>query len=278
MKVKIKWVLVGLGLAVIWGLGQWPDGRLHVVFCDVGQGDGILMSQGNWQVLVDGGKKGERVLSCLGENMAFWDRKIEMVVSTHGEKDHLGGLDEVLDRYEVGKLVVGSVQENEGTMELVRLAEEKGVEVHEVGRGDRMRVGEVEMEVLWPEEEKGKVLGVSDSLNEQSVVLEMGWREFEVLLTGDIGEVVEEYLGEKLDRVEVLKVGHHGSKFSSSEKFLEKVRPEVAVIQVGKNSFGHPTDEVLERLEAVGARVFRNDKRGEVEVVSDGERWWVEGE
>lgn len=274
MDRKVKGVLLALMGVVIWGAVQWPDGRLHVVFCDVGQGDSILMIKGSAQVLVDGGA-GEEVLACLGERMPFWDRKIELVVNTHPQKDHLGGLDEVVERYRVGKMVVSSLEgEGEEVKELAEVVEKKGVAVYQARKGDRIRVGEMSFAVLWPEREEGKVLGVS-SVNEQSLVLLGSLGEFDWLLTGDIGEETEKLMEKRLRPVEVLKVAHHGSKFSSSEDFLQRVKPELAVIQVGKNSFGHPTREALERLERVGAGVLRNDQQGTIEVVSDGERWWV---
>ncbi len=266
-KGLIKTGLLVVGLLVLAAV-QWPDGRLRVVFCDVGQGDSILMSKGSMQVLVDGGP-GDKVLSCLGRQMPFWDRQIEVVVNTHGEEDHMGGLGEVLERYKVGKVIVSGWGDGDSWIEKGRQ-----VEVYEAKKGDVIKAGEISFKVLWPEKEKNKVLGAS-SLNEQSLVLLASYGRFDWLLTGDIGVETENSLDGLVD-VEVLKVAHHGSKFSSGESFLRKVKPELAVIQVGRNSFGHPTDEVLERLKASGVKVMRNDIHGDIKVVSDGKKWWVE--
>mgnify|MGYP006282111945 CR=1 FL=1 len=270
--VSMKKRLIRAGLLLVGVLVlvavQWPDGRLKVVFCDVGQGDSVLMSKGSMQVLVDGGK-GDRVLSCLGRQMPFWDRQIEVVINTHAEEDHMGGLGEVLERYRVEKVIVSGLGGGDSW-----IAEDSGVEVYEAKKGDLIKVGEVEFEVLWPEKKEGRVLGAS-SLNEQSLVLLASYGRFDWLLTGDIGVETEKSL-EGLVDVEVLKVAHHGSKFSSSERFLEKVAAELAVIQVGRNSFGHPTEQVIDRLKASGAKVMRNDIDGDIKVVSDGEKWWVE--
>lgn len=274
MRVMRK-VIRGLGMAVvaglIWGAVQLPDSRLHMVFCQVGQGDSILLVKGSGQLLIDGGP-GERVLACLGREVPFWDRQIELMVNTHGQRDHLQGLLAVADRYRVEKLVVGD-KDGAEVKKLVDKVKQKGGEVVEVWEGDVIKAGEIEMVVLWPEEEEDKVLGASN-INEQSVVLQGSFGEFDWLLTGDVGQAVEEQL--KVTPVEVLKVAHHGSKFSTGEEFLARVRPQLGVIQVGKNSFGHPTKEVLRRLESQGVRVLRSDRQGTIEVVSDGYKWWLE--
>ena len=113
--------------------------------------------------------------------------------------------------------------------------------------------------------------------NEQSVVLRLEYGGFSALLTGDIGSKSEEVLiksGVDLTS-DILKVGHHGSRYSSTEEFLKAVNPKLAIVSVGKNNYGHPTGEVLKRLEQVGARVLRTDEEGNIEIVSDGERVWV---
>jgi competence protein ComEC len=262
---KFWWVIfLVLGFVVF----QWPDDRLHVVFCDVGQGDAILIRKGEVEVLVDGGWNERAVLECLGNNLPFWDRRIELVVGTHGDRDHVGGLPGVLERYEVGKVVSG-VWEGEDWEKLIEVSDELGVKKESVRSGDEIRVGDLDFLVLWPVDEKGED-------NDASVVLELMYGEFEVLLTGDISaEVEEEVVGRVLGQVEVLKVAHHGSKYSSDEKFLDKLGGKLAVIQVGKNSYGHPSKEVLDRLDTFGYTALRNDMDGEIEVISDGERWWV---
>ena len=290
---RVNWlILLIVGLLLLW-VWQRPDDKVHLVFCDVGQGDAILISWRDKQVLVDGGPD-ESVLSCLGEKMGFWDRQIEMVVVSHVQADHAAGLMAVLERYEVGQLVVADVvNDTELFWQLRQLVKEKEIEVHVPEAGERWQMGEVKMTVWWPKEKLGnelawsgetdrsKVLGaqvgVSD-VNKWSVVIKGSLGKFDWLLTGDIGKAEErqlvasrEWEGEE---IEVLKVAHHGSRYSSSQEFLEVVRPKAAVISVGKNSFGHPTKEVLKGLGAVGAKVWRTDNEGTVEIVSDGERWW----
>ena len=288
-KKILKEILVISLIVLIWWWQERPDENLHVVFCDVGQGDAVLISKGEVQMLIDAGPSGV-VMECLENNMPFWDRKIEVVLNTHPDRDHIGGLDEVMEKYEIDKLIINGIKgRNKDSERVVRLVDERGVEVVVAKEGDMIMMGEVEFKVLWPEEKQGEVLVWKDmdyeieeereDMNVMSVVGLLSWKDFEVLLTGDIGQVEElalERMG-VLEKVDILKVAHHGSKFSSSEKFLEKVRPNEAVIMVGAgNSFGHPTEEVLMRLERVGSRIWRTDEQGEIEIVSDGLRYWVE--
>lgn len=288
--MKWKEILVVSLIVLVWWWQERPDGDLHVVFCDVGQGDAVLISKGEVQMLVDAGPSGV-VMECLEGNIPFWDRKIEVIINTHPDRDHIGGLDEVMEKYEVGKLVINGIRGgNRDSERVVGLVEERGVEVVVAKEGDKIVMGEVEFKVLLPKERQGEVMAWRDmsygveeeeeKRNNLSVVGLLSWGDFEVLLVGDIGQAEElalERMG-VLKKVDVLKVAHHGSKFSSSEKFLEKVRPNEAVIMVGAgNSFGHPTEEVLMRLEGVGSRIWRTDKQGEIEIVSDGLRYWIEG-
>jgi len=263
---KLNWIL-GLAIgAVIFLILQWPDNRLHLFFCNVGQGDAILLEYGSYQILVDGGPDNS-VLSCLGKAMPFWDRKIELVVLTHPEADHLTGLIEVVKRYQVGKLMKTAAENLTPEYEaLLAAVGSRKVKVETLTAGDRISLKQLNLKVLWPFN-KGQSF-VKD-FNQAAVVILGQYGGFGFLLTGDITETEEQTminLG-SLRPVEVLKVAHHGSKFSTSQKFLEAVKPKLAVISVGKNSFGHPTPEVLARLKAVGAKVLRTDEIGTVEVI-----------
>ena len=288
--VNISLVLL-LFLLVLVAL-QIPKKRLELVFCEVGQGDSTLVSWGNYQMLVDGGPDSS-VLSCLGKNMPFWDRKIELVVVTHPQADHMTGLIEVLKRYRVDNFYMSRVENEIAEVEeLKRVIAEKRVRWGELDQGVGLKLGPVRLEVLYPVESTSEVhrrcnltsevCQVKD-VNEVSTVLLGRYGgfaaadKFEFLLTGDIDEGIEDLLRltNKLVDIEVLKVAHHGSKYSTSEEFLKVTNPELAVIEVGKNRFGHPSEEVMERLEGVGAKVMRTDLDGVVRVISDGKKWWV---
>jgi len=198
-----------LSLILVLLILQWPDKNLRLIFCDVGQGDGILMSLGSKQMLVDGGPD-NKVLACLGENMPFWDRTIEVVVLTHPQLDHMTGLIEVFRRYKVEKFLASNIVND--TAIFWQLKEEvikEEVEVVELIAGNRLKVNNMELEVLWPEikginslawvQEKGvrkKVLGesrIKDS-NEIATVLLGRFGKFDWLLTGDIGEKQEKLI------------------------------------------------------------------------------------
>lgn len=287
-------------------LGYWiaaiPSSNLKIVACDVGQGDASIVMQKNIQVVIDGGPE-NRLVNCMGRYIPFWDNKIEMVVLSHAQEDHMSGLELLLERYEVGLLVWNELGvENEKFDSLVALVDGSDTKVLTPRQGDVVETGELRWKVLWPAVrlDDPQVLGesvvsadldgsVADmegvtgllgwDINEASVVISVEYGGFMGLFTGDIGEEVEAVLVEEgvLTDLTYLKVPHHGSKHSSSQGFLETIKPEVVSIGSGKgNSYGHPHVDTLDRLEAVGALVLRTDEIGDVVVGSDGQSWWVE--
>jgi competence protein ComEC len=274
-----------------------PDGRLHVVFFDVGQGDAILIqTPSGRQVLVDGGPTGTTLLSQLGHRMPFWDRTLDLVVLTHPDSDHLTGLLPVLERYAVGSIICRQIElESEPYEYWLRLLEQEGAAVYRGEAGLRVTLDDadaarpVEMVVLHPgvelvsgEEGTANVIpSAARNLNDISVVTRLTYGQVSVLLPGDIEAVVEHRLvgGGAPLRSTVLKAAHHGSCGSTTPEFLGAVDPQAVVISVGAdNDFGHPCDGVLGRLEGRGVPVYRTDERGTVEVVSDGTQVWVETE
>ncbi len=271
LKKPIFWL--GLVAVLVWAaVWQCPDPKLHLVFCSVGQGDAILAVLGDEQILVDGGPN-RQVLDCLSRHLPFYDRTIEMVVLSHPDADHVTGLIDVLEGYEVKQLVINSHAEDTDTWrEFQKAVLAEGAAVYFPQKGDRINLGSLQMAVLWPESQD-KVLGattIKNEANETSVAMKLTFGQFDALLPGDLSSKIEPELD--LSEVEVLKVAHHGSKYATGTDFLNQVRPDLAVISVGKNSFGHPTDEVLERLKQAGSEVLRTDQSGDVEVVTDGER------
>lgn len=282
--------------ALIWSaVFYFPDNQLHLIFCNVGQGDAILVRRGFNQILIDGGPD-ERVLECLSDNLPFWDRTIEMVVLTHPQADHLTGLISVLERYEVLSFMVNNiVNDTERFWRFREVLIKEGAKIYNPKAGERIELAKMNFDVLWPKEELGSplvwqrasqdegigerefILGAatySGNFNQTSVVLKLEFGDFCALLTGDIDQSTESQL-DKVSPCQVLKVAHHGSKYSTSEEFLEMIRPDLAVISVGKNSFGHPTQGVIDKLRSIGARLLRTDQNGKIEIISDGEKWWI---
>jgi competence protein ComEC len=256
---------------------SWPSSKLEFIACDVGQGDAILIQKGYTQVLVDGGPD-NKVLECLTENMPFWDRKIEMIVNTHPEKDHFTGLLEVVSRYKVdGFLTTNLYNPSSGFKAFYNKVKEEDILVFTPFKGNKIKLEDFEFQVLWPEknslqagiwdkEVDKKVLGEFTAkeinFNDFSLVLHLRYKDFDAVLTGDIGIAQEKKIIKEFDfsDIEVLKIAHHGSKYSSSKEFLQAVDPKVAVICVGKNPWGHPRQEVLDLLKSLGIKTLRTDK------------------
>ncbi len=270
-------------LSLVFALIQLPDGKLHLIFCDVGQGDASLITKGDFQMLIDTGPKNGGVMECLSEHIPFWDRTLEVFVNTHPQEDHLGDLAAVSNHYEIGEVVLSAERPaGKNTQSVYKMIESRKIKQVIAQKGDRLRYGELYFDVLWPysaEASKGRpgeILGASSDDNAGSLVLTMGYPGFSALFTGDIGIDQELALGSAgvLTAVEVLKVAHHGSKYSSSVVFDEKVRPKWAVVSVGaKNSYDHPAPEILKRFDILGSRILRTDQNGEVEFVADGKTY-----
>ena len=271
-------LVLALLAAIAWfALAGLPDGKLHVWFLDVGQGDAILIrAPDGRQILVDGGPSPAALLDELGAVLPFWDRSLDLVVLTHGDADHVSGLVPLLERYEVTAAVDGAQPGDRESAAWMAAIEDAGIPRVTATRGTRLAAGAMMLTVLSPD---ARGTGGAWSSNDGSLVLRLDYGETSVLLTGDAEEAAEQAMmaaGLPLD-VDVLKVGHHGSAASTSAAFLAQVAPQVAVISVGaENRFGHPSDEVLARLASM--QVLRTDKHGRIEVISDGQKLSVRWE
>ena len=283
------WLLVPAAFAasLTWSQALTNDDRLHVMFFDVGQGDAIFIeTPGGRQVVVDGGSDPLLMTRLLGERMRFSDRHIDIVAATHPNSDHIGGLAQVLERYDVGAVLERRIEYESGAYEawarLVDAEEAKGARVIEASAGQVIALdADVRIEVLGP---PPILLGGTESdADNASLVLRLVYGEVSIILTGDIFSEAERALlasGAALDS-DVLKVPHHGSDSSSTRDFLSAVSPAAAVISVGEgNSYGHPHANVVKRLREYVAdgMLFQTAERGTVEFISDGETLWVRTE
>ena len=258
-----------------------PDGKLYIDFLDVGQGDAIYFSTPDgYDGLIDGGPN-YKVLNELGKSMAIGDRVIDLLMATHPDSDHIGGLDGVLERYEIKEIWINDAVHTTETyikfLEAVKKEKEQGAIVKVVTRGDRKEFGETSLQVLAPFESfEGKQ---PEEQNEGSIVARLKYKNFSVLLTGDAEFALEDRLVASASDIfplqsTILKVGHHGSAGSTSDKFIEAVKPETAVISVGKNNrFNHPAQRVLDLLNNKKISIYRTDEIGTVKWVSDGENY-----
>ena len=274
---SLKWGAAAavLAAAVVWAVAlAMPDGRMHVIFADVGQGDAtLIVTPSARSVLVDGGPDREAAARLLGKALPFWDRSVDAVVLTHPHDDHVRGLVGVIERYDVEHIVHRNMQHDGASYDEWRrlVAQESATELEAV-QGRRFTLDGVLFEVLWPPEELPS--GTSSDLNNASVVLRVSYGATSFLLPADIHSDAEARLVEtaSLDS-DVLKVPHHGSRTSSSPAFLDAVSPAVAVISVDAESrHGHPHAEVVEALRArmSSENVILTSESGTVEFVSDG--------
>ena len=247
------------------------DDSLAVHFIDVGQGDGVLIeTPDNRRILIDGGARTSNIAFKVGDMLPFYDKRIDVVISTHADSDHIGGLIDVLDRFEVGAVIVGDTTNQKFLNKtFIQKAQQNGVVVHEAGNIQRIRIGEVVFEFLHLDFQKQS----NATENQKSVIVKVVYKNDSFLFTGDIDDDVElNLINERVDvSADVLKVSHHGSKSSSVSLFLEAVNPRIAVIQVGAdNSYGHPHPDALQRLKYRTPLILRNDQHGTISLYSTG--------
>jgi competence protein ComEC len=304
-KLRTGYLLSGLvtGLILLFSfVTTLPDGKLHVVFCNVGQGDAAYVRFPDGRdMLVDGGPN-NKVINCLGKYMPFWDRTIDMIVLSHPQKDHLGGLVDVLNRFTVNYFVHSRVDNTtEGYTNLIALVHQKKVTEKFVTTGDDIDIGKTRLSVVWPTKSQiaqmsdasAAVLGVSTdkNVNDASVVLHLRYGTFDVLFPGDADQNVDPDIVSQTsdipDGLEVLKVPHHGSKTGMTDGFLnwlysqssmlalrsKATKGSLSIISVGKNSYGHPAPETISQLTSRGIKILRTDINGDIEVNSDGKTW-----
>lgn len=247
---------------------RMPDGKLHAYFLSIGQGDAaLLVLPSGEQILIDGGEDWT-TLEKLGKYMPFFDRTIELMILSHSDTDHITALVEVSKRYRVRAVMLTGFESTARADEMRAHLQKQGTTVLPAHAGKRVEIGGVVIDVLWPPSVLPSALGKKP--NNTSVVATVEYGGKRMLFTGDIEEIVEETLVRtRADlRTDILKVAHHGSRTSSSEVFLEKAQPSIAVISSGEdNRHGHPHQEVLDRFKKIGVEVRRTDKEGDIEVV-----------
>lgn len=242
--------------------------KLKVHFIDVGQADSILIQTPDGKsMLIDAGNNadGQAVVSYLkGQGVS----KIDILVGTHPHEDHIGGMDNVINSFEIGQIYMPKVSHTTKTYEDVLTAiSRKGLKITSPTPGSTFSLGEVRFTILAPNS------STYEDMNDYSIVLKMEYGNTSFLFTGDAEQVSENEIiakGYNL-KADVLKVGHHGSSSSTSQAFLDKVSPKYAVIMVGSdNNYGHPHKETMDKLEAKGIPVYRTDENGTIVATSDG--------
>lgn len=297
--MKLGSILIAI-IVLLYEVGRFATiyDKLLVVFCDVGQGDAIFIQHRSFQLLVDGGL-GSEVLTCIRTHIRPFDRNIELVVATHPDSDHIGGLASVLSQYAVDELLWNG-EGKESTVfasfySIVQSKEQDGMRLVVPDHGAVVEMTDRLVAEIWfPREVQHRQKGFSasnyethlqdnilkdtvsnDGSNDGSIALYVHFGDSTILLMGDLelgGEETLEYLG-LLRKVTILKVGHHGSKSSSGESFVTETQPEYAVFSVGKNNrFGHPSLEVMSRFDRVKSNILRTDLLGDIVFLSNGDR------
>ena len=282
MSTVLVWVMpvlssgdLDLSALGIEAFGQ-PSDVLAVTFLDIGQGDSILIETPDGvQLLIDGGPDGT-VLRRLAHELPLFDRTIDIILGTHPDKDHIGGLVDVLKRYKVGKIIT---TENTGET-MVASSFQKGL-VQEGAEIVMARAGQVyqlgastTLTILAPKNNPAML-----ESNTASIVAKLSYGDIDFILTGDAPISIEEYLveayGETLSS-EVLKLGHHGSKTSSSDVFLDTVKPRYAVVSAGKdNSYGHPHQSVVDAVQARNIKMVSTAEEGSITFMTNGVDVWI---
>ncbi len=237
-------------------------GDFRIVFFDVGQGDGMMISSGRKQILIDGGSDSHILREQLSHFMPWGDSTIEMIIATHPDADHIGALAETFRYYDAGFVLDANVEKDTGVYRAWKsLQEEKRISSFHPRQGEKIIFpnGAV-LEVLSPQK-NGVYTG--NDINDASIVTKLDFKEQTFLFTGDISSKKEASLD--VGEIDVLKVAHHGSKSSTSESFLDRTKPKDAIISSGKNNrYGHPTQEILARLRLYNVRVLRTDEMGNI--------------
>lgn len=247
-------------------LGSKGSNDQALYFLNVGQGDASLIDLGRAEILIDGGR-GPQVLNELAKVLDPADRYIDLIIATHPDFDHFGGLIDVLKTYKVGAVITNG---REGTAaayaDFVKAAKESGAKEFILAAGDKISYQESVLDILSPtsRDVNGK------STNNSGIVFLLNIGKVKALYTADIDLAKEKELVRRYDlRSDILKVAHHGSKYSSSQEFLREARPKISVISVGKNTYGHPTAEVLNRLANTGTLTARTDQNNTLKIMID---------
>lgn len=274
---------LGLALVLVWtAVFQAPDGYLHIYFLDVGQGDAIfLRTPSGRHILIDGGADGRTALQQVGRRMPFWERRLDVVMATHDDSDHIGGLIDVLDAYRVDMAMDPGLNPDDSELAKRWLegVDGAGAERVPASRGMRLLITpeDLALEVVHP---PADCAAEDIGTNNCSLAVRVRYGACDVLLMADVERAGEKMmLREGGDfHADVLKVSHHGAAGGTSEHLLDTVSPALAVISVGAgNPFGHPAVPTLRRLEGRAIQVWRTDEDGTLELICDGEKLWMRG-
>ena len=238
--------------------------QLVIHFIDVGQGDAILIDYGTNEMLIDGGRWG----NCAVYVPSYIDGALEVMVATHPDADHIGGLDDILDIFDVEHIWLnGDTAATQTYIDFMTKVNAEGAQVHQAQRGDQISLSTLTFGVLHP------TLPLGSDRNENSIVLKLSFGQVDFLFTGDAGSSAEASMLAVglIDDIDILKVSHHGSKYCSTANFLAAAQPEIAIYSAGVNNpYGHPAPETITRICDIGATIYGTDVHGTIVVTTNG--------
>ncbi|MFA5188555.1 MAG: ComEC/Rec2 family competence protein [Patescibacteria group bacterium] len=255
--------------------------NLEIDYLDVGQGDAILIKTPYQQnILIDGGPD-NKVLAALGKNLAFYDKDIDLVILTHPHTDHVIGLIEILRRYNVKKVLLTEIKNNSPPyLAFLEEIKKQNIIAEKADKPQDIILGQdLDLKILYPFNDISSKN--FEDLNNSSIIVKLIYKNNSFLFTGDAGFPEEQdLLASKVDlTANVLKVGHHGSKYSTSQEFLAAIQPQDAIIEVGaNNSYGHPNLATINRLEKNNIKILRTDLSGTIAIISDGQNIKIKAE
>ncbi|OGH37848.1 MAG: hypothetical protein A3B44_01245 [Candidatus Levybacteria bacterium RIFCSPLOWO2_01_FULL_38_21] len=276
-------ILIFLGGFVFYQFAKFNDSRLHIIFCDVGQGDGIFIrTASNKNFLIDAGSD-EKIIGCLERHLPFWERNISVAFLSHPHLDHFAGFNYVVKRYNLISFATEDLNNKSASFQgLLSQIKDKGLKVQYLLAGDSFKTKDgARFLVLGPTKDyiqKTSPNGqIGESKESASLVILLSYGSFTSIFTGDSQATgLSEAISGSIQNIKIFGVPHHGSKTGLNSEILNKLKPSYAIISVGKNNkYGHPNAFTLDLLNKFNIKILRTDKNGDIEIISDGKSFKI---